>query len=309
MDLYTYICTLIKQIPPGNVSNYTHLVQALGDTRARKAIKETLNLVHDSTVIPWYRVTEDNGTIETEKQKHLLQQENIPVYKNTIPKYKEIMFTEFSTTYPLKKLRKKQFLLQRLLILKDAFTTLDIIGGVNVSYQGRDAHAAYVAMDYHTHALVATKTIQMKTNFPYIPTYLAYRELPIIKYLLKNVTLPPLLLVGGHGISHPHHFGFASHLGVVLDIPTIGIAKNLLCGTISRKNLKHDFLPIIHQGKKVGWALWPQGTQKPIFVSPGHKVSLSTSLDIAKKMCRYRIPEPLRKARLLTQKERKKDSS
>ncbi len=304
MDLYNYLYNLVKQIPPGRVSTYTHLALALGDKRAKRAVKETLDAFHDSTPIPWHRVIEDNGKIEGKKKKHLLQQENIPIHKTAIQKYKEIVFHDFTTTYPLKTLRKKQLLLQRFLILKDAFTTLDIIGGVDVSYQGRDAHAAYVAMDYHTHALVATKTIQMKTDFPYIPTYLTYRELPIIKHLMKNITPPSLLLLDGHGISHPHHFGLASHLGVVLDIPSIGIAKNLLCGTVSLQNAKHDFAPLIHQGKKVGWALWPHGTQKPIFVSPGHKVSLPTSLGIAKKMCQYRIPEPLRKAHLLTQKKK-----
>jgi len=123
---------------------------------------------------------------------------------------------------------------------------------------------------------------------------------------MKNITPPAILLLDGHGISHPHHFGLASHLGVVLDIPSIGIAKNLLSGKISPQNPKNDFAPLIHQGIKVGWALWPHGTQKTIFVSPGHKVSLPTSLAIAKKMCQYRIPEPLRKAHLLTQKKKTK---
>jgi len=170
MDFYTYLYNLVKQIPTGSISTYTHLAQALGDKRAKRAVKETLDIFPDSPFIPWYRVIEDNGKIETEKKKYLLQQENIPVHKKAIPKYKERIFHDFTTTYPLKKLRKKQFLLQQNLILKDAFTTLNIIGGADVSYQGRDAHAASVAMDYHTPTLVYTKTIQMKTDFLYIPT-------------------------------------------------------------------------------------------------------------------------------------------
>ena len=192
------------------------------------------------------------------------------------------------------------------MILKDSFTTLDSIGGADVSYQDRTAYVAYVALDYHTHALDITKTLQKKTDFPYIPTYLTYQELPIIKTLMKNIAPPSILLLNGHGISHPYHFGLASHMGVVLGIPTIGIAKNLLCGTISHKNDIHDFAPLLYQGKKVGWAHWRHGVKKPIFISPGHKISLATSLGIAKKMCQYRIPEPLRKAHLLTQKKKTK---
>jgi len=69
MDFYRYLCNLAKQIPPGRISTYTHLARALGDTRAKKAVKETLETSHDSTSIPWYRVIEDNGKIETEKKK------------------------------------------------------------------------------------------------------------------------------------------------------------------------------------------------------------------------------------------------
>lgn len=304
MDFYSYLYDLVKQIPPGRISTYTHLALALGDTRARKAVKETLATVHDNPSIPWYRVIGDNGAIQTEKQKHLLQQEKIPAYKKPVLKYKDRVFSAFITTYPLKKLRKKQLILQQNLVLKDSFTTLDSIGGADVSYQGRNAYAGYVSMDYNTHVLGVTKTLQMKTNFPYIPTYLTYREFPILKTLLKNIPPPSLLLLNGHGLSHPYHFGLASHLGILLDIPTIGIAKNLLCGTISHKNITQDVAPIIYHGKKVGWAHWPHGVQKPIFISPGHKISLATSLDIAKKMCQYRIPEPLRKAHLLAQKRK-----
>jgi len=251
MDFYSYLCDLVKQIPLGKISTYIHLAQALGDTRAQRAVKETLKTLHGNTSIPWYRVIYDNGTIETEKQKHLLQLEKIPVHAKAILKYKDIIFPDFATTYPLKKLRKKQLLLTRDLILKDSFTTLDSIGGADVSYQGRTAYAAYVAMDYHTNALDITKTLQMKTDFPYIPTYLTYQEIPIIKTLMKNTAPPSILLLNGHGISHPYHFGLASHLGVVLDIPTIGIAKNLLCGTISHNNGTHDFSSLIYQGRQV----------------------------------------------------------
>jgi deoxyribonuclease V len=304
MDFYSYLCDLVKQIPSGKISTYTHLLQALGDTRARRAVKETLETFHKNISIPWYRVINDNGTIEKEKQKHLLQLEKIPVHKKAILKYKDLIFADFTTAYPLKKLRKKQLLLQRDLVLEDSFTTLECIGGAHLSYQGRTAYAAYVAMDYRAHTLDIIKTLQMKTNFPYISTYLTYQELPIIKNLMKNITPPSILLLNGHGISHPYHFGLASHLGVVLDTPTIGIAKTLLCGTISHKNVIHDFAPLIYKRKKVGWAHWPHGAQKPIFISPGHKISIATSIDITKKMCQYRIPEPLRKARLLTQKRK-----
>ena len=306
MDFYKYLSSLVKQIPSGFVSTYTHLAIALGDKRAIGAIRDILDALY-TTTIPWHRVINDNGQItadrkKQERQKHLIKKENIDIFGTVVQDYKKALFKQFNTTYPLIQLRKKQLSLQPCIMIKDAFSNQKIIGGVDVSYRDREAYAAYVAIDYYTHDILHTQTTHMKVNFPYIPTYLAYRELPVIKKLMKDF-LPSILLINGHGISHPYHIGFASHLGIKFNVPTIGVAKNLLCGQVPATQTKQGIAPLLYQEKMVGWALWPPGAHKPIFVSPGHKVSLSTSLEITKKMCQYRIPEPLRIAHKMARKK------
>ena len=112
--------------------------------------------------------------------------------------YKKALFKQFNTTYPLIQLRKKQLSLQPCIMIKDAFSNQKIIGGVDVSYRDREAYAAYVAIDYYTHDILHTQTTHMKVNFPYIPTYLAYRELPVIKKLMKDSTI----VIGPESLSH-----------------------------------------------------------------------------------------------------------
>ena len=130
-----------------------------------------------------------------------------------------------------------------------------------------------------------------RIKFPYIPTYLAYRELPLFEKLIEQLKVrPSVLMVDGNGILHPYKIGIASHLGVVLDIPTIGVAKSLLCGEI-----KDDY--IFEGEEKIGYAVY--SSKKPIFVSPGHRISLNTSVDVVRRFLRYRIPEPLRQAHIL----------
>ena len=128
-------------------------------------------------------------------------------------------------------------------------------------------------------------------DFPYIPTYLAYREIPIITKIIEKLEQKPdMVMVDGNGILHPFGIGIASHLGVVMNIPTIGVAKGLLCG-----EEKNGIITI--NGSLSGYAL--HHSKKPIFVSPGHRVSTETALKIVKHFLRYRLPEPIRHAHIL----------
>lgn len=137
-------------------------------------------------------------------------------------------------------------------------------------------------------------------NFPYIPGLLAFREAPaILKTYQKLTVKPDLLILDGQGIAHPRGFGIASHVGVLLDTPTMGIAKKKLFGTYKEPQNASGSYEFLYSkdGGRIGAALKTKINTKPVFISPGHKIDLPTSIEIAINCCRgYRIPEPTRLA-------------
>ncbi len=141
-------------------------------------------------------------------------------------------------------------------------------------------------------------------KFPYVPTFLSFREAePIVETFSSLRKKPEVLLVDGHGIAHPREIGLASHVGVLLETPTIGVAKKILVGEYNRHEDVGGASKILHKGRTVGFALNSRRNSKPIFVSPGHLVSLEKSLEVVKKCIKgHRLPEPLRLAHELSSK-------
>lgn len=137
-------------------------------------------------------------------------------------------------------------------------------------------------------------------NFPYIPGLLAFREGPaIIKTYNKLKQKPDVLILDGQGIAHPRGLGIACYVGVLLDIPTMGIGKKKLYGTYSQpEDIPGAYESLFSKnGEQIGVALRTKSRTKPVFISIGHKIDLSTSLSIANKCCRgYKVPEPTRLA-------------
>jgi deoxyribonuclease V len=137
-------------------------------------------------------------------------------------------------------------------------------------------------------------------EFPYIPGLLAFREGPaIIKTYEKLKEKPDVLILDGHGMAHPRGFGIACYVGVLLDIPTMGIAKKRLYGTHQEpRDAPRSYEPLFSKnGEQIGVALKTKKKTKPVFISAGHKIDLSTSKKIALMCVRgYRIPEPTRLA-------------
>ncbi|HHF56545.1 MAG TPA: endonuclease V, partial [Thermoplasmatales archaeon] len=168
------------------------------------------------------------------------------------------------------------------------------IAAMDVSYTKRFAYGAYVEFDEEGN-LVKKKVAKMKIEFPYIPTYLAYRELPVLNELMKDEK-PSIVMLDGNGLLHPRLFGIACHFGVLHDIATIGIAKKLLCG------MEKDGYVFIGR-RKVARRLGK------IFVSPGNKISVDSAYKIAKKFMKYSIPEPVRQAHMLANEARRKDET
>ncbi len=163
------------------------------------------------------------------------------------------------------------------------------------------ARAAVVVLDYPELQVIEVKTAEDVLNFPYIPGLLSFREAPLVLAACQKLsTAPNLLLVDGQGIAHPRRFGLASHLGLLLDIPTIGCAKSRLCGT--HKPLSNQvgaYAELIDNTETIGAALRTKANANPVYVSIGHKVDLPTAIHWVMVCCRdHRLPEPSRLAHL-----------
>ena len=177
------------------------------------------------------------------------------------------------------------------------------IAGVDISAErGRGmAQGAVVVLQYPALRPVETKVIAGNLDFPYIPGLLSFRESPLTLAACEQLGITPdLVLVDGQGVAHPRRFGLASHLGLCLNLPTIGCAKSLLCGTHKTPGAEPgSYAEVVDRGEIIGVALRTKLGVKPIYVSIGHKVDLKTAIYWVMKCCRgYRLPEPTRLAHL-----------
>jgi deoxyribonuclease V len=175
------------------------------------------------------------------------------------------------------------------------------IAGVDISARrARDvATAAVVVLQYPEMAVVDSSVIQTETTFPYVPGLLSFREAPLIIQAYEKLNIEPdLVLVDGQGIAHPRRMGLASHLGLLLDKPTIGCAKSLLIGTHQELSIEsNSYTDITDDGEIIGAAVRTRSGVKPVYVSIGHQVDLPSAIHWVLACCRnYRIPEPLRLA-------------
>ena len=177
------------------------------------------------------------------------------------------------------------------------------IVGVDISSDKAKGTAtgAAVVLNYPELKLVETKVVNGQLDFPYVPGLLSFREAPLILAACQELAFTPdLILVDGQGIAHPRRIGLASHLGVLLDTPTIGCAKSRLCGDHEVPDDKQgSYAELIDSGEVIGVALRTRLGVKPVYVSIGHKVDLQTAIHWVLECCRgYRLPEPTRLAHL-----------
>ncbi len=176
-----------------------------------------------------------------------------------------------------------------------------LIVGVDISVNrvaGMGTGAA-VVLSYPELEIVEIKTVRDKIEFPYVPGLLSFREAPLILAACEDLTVTPdLVMVDGQGIAHPRRMGLASHLGLFLDVPTIGCAKSRLCGRHEEPgNESGSYADLIDNGEVIGAALRTRGGVKPVYVSIGHKIDLPAAVHRVLVCCRgYRLPEPTRLA-------------
>jgi deoxyribonuclease V len=177
------------------------------------------------------------------------------------------------------------------------------IAGVDISAGKAQemATGTVVVLSYPELRVMETQAVRGKLDFPYIPGLLSFRESPLTLAACERLSITPdLVLVDGQGVAHPRRFGLASHLGLFLDIPTIGCAKSLLCGSHKEPGVEPgSYAEIIDKGETIGVALRTKLGTKPVYVSIGHKIDLPTAIYWVMKCCRgYRLPEPTRLAHL-----------
>lgn len=190
----------------------------------------------------------------------------------------------------------------------DSFAEIRLIAGADVSYtkDGDFVHAAVGVFSFPDLILLEQRTATIKTSFPYVPGLLTFREGPALIECFKKIeNIPDAIIFDGQGVCHPRRMGIASHMGVLLDTPSIGCAKSHLYGEFIMPAENKGSYTYIHDqdGSVVGACLRTRTDVKPVFVSIGHMVSLKTAVDITLRCAtRYRMPEPSRFAHTLAEK-------
>ncbi len=208
--------------------------------------------------------------------------------------------------FSISKAHETQLRLSQKIIAEDRLPQkIKRVAGVDVAYTDVLAIGAVAVLDYETLELLEWQTATSEVKFPYIPTLLSFREIPPAVACIKNLKLTPdVFLADGQGIAHPYGCGFASHLGLAIGKPTIGVAKSRLSGeptTIA------DQVFLVQKGQVIGAVVTTKEGVKPVYVSVGHLISLATAVKIAKHCVRHsRIPEPLLQAHKIAAEEKRK---
>ena len=333
-ELASHLGGLIAQIPVGRVTTYGRLAQALGDPVASRWVGH-FGMHHrhgrDCVCHRVVRATGDLGLYidgETAEKARRLADEGVTVQGTGADEMRVDLnrfgFDDFRTERPLARLRRLQHDLAAKVRLSRRSRFPQLVGGVDVSYasavrfspegqlspEGSStdwAVAAYALVDAGDGSLVWSTTVSRRVVFPYITTYLTFRELPILLELLDKVRRAgrdcPVIMVDGTGILHPRRAGIASFLGVMAAQPTVGVIKKRLCGRVDLEGMKHLESRPIMLGNRLderpaGAAIRPtRKGHRAIFVSPGHRVDLDFGTELVRQMLfGQRLPQPLYEA-------------
>jgi deoxyribonuclease V len=189
------------------------------------------------------------------------------------------------------------------IVLEDRLGDVHFVAGVDMAINENNnmAHAAVILLTFPELEVVERHVYEESIRMPYVPGLLSFREAPcVLGALAKLRRKPDLVMVDGMGIAHPRRIGIASHLGLWLDIPTIGCGKSLLTGKYDKAALSEEagsWVPLIDKKEVIGAVVRTRTRVNPMFISPGHLISVQTSIDYVLKCCRgYRLPEPTRLA-------------
>jgi deoxyribonuclease V len=204
-----------------------------------------------------------------------------------------------------------QLRLSQGVILTDDFDEIKKILGIGVIFsKTQEVFVGCVILSFPKLELMETADYKEKLGFPYLPGFFAFSAGPAILSAIKKLKKPDLIMFPGRGIAHPRGLGLASHLGLLLDIPTIACSKTPLWREYPKLSLEKGSYVFVkgEEGKLVGAVVRTREGKNPVFVSPGHKMSVQTAVKIVLQCSpRYRIPEPLRQAHILAKKISEED--
>jgi deoxyribonuclease V len=182
-----------------------------------------------------------------------------------------------------------------------AITTPRFIAGVDISVNrwSKTGTGAVVILSYPDLQVVETQVVTDRVEFPYVPGLLSFREAPLLLTAFEKTKITPdIVMVDGQGIAHPRRCGIASHLGLLLGIPTIGCAKSRLCGEHEMPGIKAgSYKELTDNGEVIGAVLRTRENVKSLYISIGHMIDLPAAIKWVMACCRgYRLPEPTRLA-------------
>ena len=197
-----------------------------------------------------------------------------------------------------------QLELRNYIDLQDRLGTVNYVAGIDVGFEKNNTvtRAAIAVLRFPELELCDQSIARLPTTFPYIPGYLSFREVPVVLKAFAGLRqAPDLLLCDGQGIAHPRRLGIAAHLGVITDLPSIGVAKSRLIGTHDEVGEeKGSWVPLMDKGECIGAVLRTRTGVKPLYISAGHRICLETSIDyVMRCLTRYRLPETTRWAHRL----------
>jgi deoxyribonuclease V len=189
-------------------------------------------------------------------------------------------------------------------IVEDRFSSVTSVAGVDVGFEQRGAitRAAVAVLSFPQLELQEYTIARRPTQFPYVPGLLSFREIPAVLDALQRIQrLPDMLLCDGQGRAHPRRFGIACHLGVLTDLPAIGVAKSRLVGTHAPlANEKGARQPLYDKGEVIGTVLRSRKGVRPLYISTGHRIALDTAVEyVLRCTTRFRLPETTRAAHKL----------
>ncbi|MEH2290812.1 deoxyribonuclease V [Nostoc sp.] len=176
---------------------------------------------------------------------------------------------------------------------------IEYVAGVDMGFEadGTISRAAVAVLSFPDLQVIETSLAHRPTTFPYVPGFLSFREIPAVLDALEKIkTTPNIILCDGQGIAHPRKLGIASHLGLLIDMPTIGVAKSRLIGKHEElAETKGSTQPLIYNGEIIGAVLRSRTGVKPLYISSGHRISLPTAIDYVLRCTpKYRLPETTR---------------
>lgn len=207
--------------------------------------------------------------------------------------------------FSVSKAHKAQLRLSQKIVAEDRLPRkINRVAGVDVAYTDTVAIGAVTVLDFESLKLLEHQTATCEVKFPYIPTLLSFREIPPAVACIKKLRLQPdVFLADGQGIAHPYRCGFASHLGLAIGKPTVGVAKSRLVG---EPKMIAGRVFLVQKGQIIGEVVTTREGVKPVYVSVGHLISLETAVEIVKRCVRNsKIPEPILQAHKIASEERR----